>query len=260
MSFQSTLPRGERRYYCFISIPFIVFQSTLPRGERPTCARTHARTHKCFNPRSHEGSDKAAGNLRAAVKVSIHAPTRGATTKHGKQKRAKAFQSTLPRGERPFIDNYPISQRAFQSTLPRGERHELSCKTRCKQMFQSTLPRGERLIYHFIYHIKKLFQSTLPRGERRARACTYTRTHIVSIHAPTRGATLSEVAEGITASVSIHAPTRGATYIYIIYYFRNKFQSTLPRGERLIALKTPPNLSCFNPRSHEGSDSILLST
>ncbi len=55
--------------------------------------------------------------------------------------------------------------------------------------------------------------------------------------------------------ISIHAPTRGATYqqvhftvAYII------FQSTLPREERLRQTRTGVQGKYFNPRSHERSD------
>ena len=78
--------------------------------------------------------------------------------------------------------------------------------------------------------------------------------------------------------ISIHAPTRGATIAGVNnYYAAIQFQSTLPRGERLCGGRlqrpvagisihaptrgaTPPsekflsNKAYFNPRSHEGSD------
>ena len=56
------------------------FQSTLPRGERPASKSTvNAITD--FNPRSHEGSDVACFILHVVlVSISIHAPTRGATS------------------------------------------------------------------------------------------------------------------------------------------------------------------------------------
>ena len=55
-----------------------------------------------FNPRSREGSDRAASsNKEKRYQISIHAPARGATIFFTRfaQKYAK-FQSTLPRGER----------------------------------------------------------------------------------------------------------------------------------------------------------------
>ena len=58
---------------------------------------------------------------------------------------------------------------------------------------------------------QKSFQSTLPRGERQAADSIQARKGIISIHAPTRGATAVENPVGIISGISIHAPTRGAT-------------------------------------------------
>ena len=55
----------------------------------------------------------------------------------------------------------------------------------------------------------------------------------VSIHAPTRGATVELANKVRKCLVSIHAPTRGAT----------RFRSY-----------SPPSFSSFNPRTHEGCD------
>ena len=98
-----------------------VFQSTLPRGERLLmfCLIVPLLN---FNPRSHEGSDILPVPPPAAVSISIHAPTRGATVIYSHKKESRRFQSTLPRGERQrrFL-KFP-SEQGFQSTLPRGER------------------------------------------------------------------------------------------------------------------------------------------
>ena len=40
IKFQSTLPRGERRYIIMTTLAYTKFQSTLPRGERPASVRT----------------------------------------------------------------------------------------------------------------------------------------------------------------------------------------------------------------------------
>ena len=79
---------------------FLIFQSTLPREERHVQAkymvamsdfnpRSHERSDDGingiiqntmnFNPRSHERSDKYTATLTKTDKISIHAPTRGAT-------------------------------------------------------------------------------------------------------------------------------------------------------------------------------------
>ena len=55
--------------------------------------------------------------------------------------------------------------------------------------------------------------------------------------------------------VSIHAPTRGATLPRLrLNGLRGVFQSTLPRGERHNRQSIHIEAVSFNPRSHEGSD------
>ena len=55
---------------------------------------------------------------------------------------------------------------------------------------------------------------------------------VISIHVPTRGATLSELLEVIII-VSIHAPTRGATRMRRYGFMEQTlFQSTRPHGAR----------------------------
>ena len=58
-----------------------------------------------------------------------------------------------------------------------------------------------------------------------------------------------------TPDISIHAPTRGATMFCLVMHLSSRFQSTLPRGERLHSSVTVQSPLYFNPRSHEGSDS-----
>ena len=54
--------------------------------------------------------------------------------------------------------------------------------------------------------------------------------------------------------VSIHAPTRGATNRTYDATTDDQFQSTPPRGERRIAHTTLRPTTSFNPRSRAGSD------
>ena len=54
--------------------------------------------------------------------------------------------------------------------------------------------------------------------------------------------------------ISIHAPTRGATAVCDRFSMGLKFQSTLPREERLLWLHLFLRIRYFNPRSHERSD------
>ena len=57
--------------------------------------------------------------------------------------------------------------------------------------------------------------------------------------------------------ISIRAPARGATGLPFRCPVRQKFQSALPRGERLQQLRYAPEPKHFNPRSREGSDGCV---
>ena len=57
---------------------------------------------------------------------------------------------------------------------------------------------------------------------------------LISIHAPTRGATDDTKNLVDTIKISIHAPTRGATLIVDEAQVLCEFQSTLPQEERLF--------------------------
>ena len=104
------------------------FQSTLPHGERPQASRPPV-SRSGFNPRSHKGSDNMTVQLQPIRRVSIHAPTWGATQIMGYASVLDQFQSTLPHGERLVVSLRLVLNLVFQSTLPHGERHIDYCIT-----------------------------------------------------------------------------------------------------------------------------------
>ena len=59
-----------------------------------------------------------------------------------------------------------------------------------------------------------------------------TQRYLVSIHAPTRGATSCSTLDSARRNVSIHAPTRGATPNRVHGELKDMFQSTHPHGVR----------------------------
>ena len=79
----------------------------------------------------------------------------------------------------------------------------------------------------------QVFQSTLPRRERPEGYNAQKQAVNISIHAPTKGATVPIDAFIVISEISIHAPTKGATQV-------NAFMIIW--------------ITDFNPRSHEGSD------
>ena len=75
------------------------FQSTHPRGVRHAGARMTA-ILRDFNPRTHVGCDGVLCGTGLGVKISIHAPTWGATQCFVPMASVLEFQSTHPRGVR----------------------------------------------------------------------------------------------------------------------------------------------------------------
>ena len=159
---------------------------------------------------------------------------------------------------------WSLSLRRFQSTLPRRERHDGTISD--DQDVQSFNPRsheGSDYVFNgflfrwarfnprshegsdkqtdYFHLFKKLFQSTLPRRERLSKAKVKWK-YGVSIHAPTKGATLLRRRQRLDLilfqstlprrerhtsvrsvyshfRVSIHAPTKGAT-IHDLFSFK----------------------------------------
>ena len=160
--------KGSDRYLS-ISVRAREFQSTLPQGERRESGSQMCLVHRDFNPRSHKGSD---GNPEArcawCIGISIHAPTRGATTfppaRYGHPGR---FQSTLPQGER--LKN-SVGNRLGMNFNPRSHKgSDRSCGERGQPDIYFNPRSHKGSDFHF-YVWKDPKQ--------------------ISIHAPTRGATL----------------------------------------------------------------------
>ena len=209
--FQSTHPLGVRLLNAVISASKEAFQSTHPLGVRLL------RPCSCYS--------------------------------HSK------FQSTHPLGVRPSKSKLKLSSysfnprthsgcdsssalassfaRSFQSTHPLGVRQAFDTICSLSAEFQSTHPLGVRLNYRNFKNLVNMFQSTHPLGVRLSAQSWAFRCQVVSIHAPTRGATFVSEKIATFAAVSIHAPTRGATHINI--KFLKLFKS-------------------FNPRTHSGCD------
>ena len=167
----------------------------------------------CFNPRAHAGRD-----------VADRDPPLGPIQ----------FQSTRPRGARPTLTDPFAFGWVFQSTRPRGARLRLGKRIAARRAFQSTRPRGARRIDGRVHPVGGRFQSTRPRGARRYRRPIRRPGPTVSIHAPTRGATLLAGEEG--AEVKCFNPRAHAGRDY-------------PQGRRRRLR------GCFNPRAHAGRDS-----
>ena len=119
-----------------------------------------------FNPRSHEGSDVRCTIHPTRNKISIRAPTRGATQSFGKPNLKRLFQSALPRGERHRSGTSAACHGNFNPRSHEGSDSATTYANGWTVIFQSALPRGERLLTSAKRYRIFAFQSALPRGER----------------------------------------------------------------------------------------------
>ena len=149
------------------------------------------------------------------------------------QQSAMAFQSTLPRGERPGVaDELTLNDRVSIHAPARGAT-KAAAPWPATRWFQSTLPRGERPASSLQSPVKE-FQSTLPRGERPHAG--EGRPHCYRFNPRSREGSDS-------ARVNINR-TRNACF---------NPRSREGSDARVKAYPWPAR-ACFNPRSREGSD------
>ena len=190
--FQSTLPREERQQTAAADVKREDISIHAPtRGATQKLGiasvkmydfnpRSHERSDPCgwcyrlrqiyFNPRSHERSDGDVNKIDCGGSViSIHAPTRGATFVPRRISRYIVISIHAPtRGATYDQDMYNEQAVNFN---PRS--HE---RSDCQALF--------------FVRTNRRFQSTLPREERHAGGANDGDQSDISIHAPTRGATL----------------------------------------------------------------------
>ena len=81
---------------------------------------------------------------------------------------------------------------------------------------------------------------------------------VISIHAPTRGATIPNIDIPDVAGFQSTLPREERLSFPCNISFHLIFQSTLPREERQHTIKFLCVMSDFNPRSHERSDRYNL--
>ena len=170
-----------------------------------------------------------------------------------------AFQSTLPRRERPCQGrpsascHWHFNPRSREGSDGTGRQPRPSCPE-----FQSTLPRRERQLRVRPAHEQNLFQSTLPRRERPL----HPEYHPPQYHFNPRSREGSDLGTQQDArpeqQFQSTLPRRERRVRSAVVDGIIRFQSTLPRRERRPANGrfrcAPPH---FNPRSREGSDSTL---
>ena len=210
------------------------FQSTRPRGARLD----------------------AVSVLVGHVRVSIHAPARGATRASSAQARPRSsFNPRAREGRDPaltaaawacsWVSIHAPARGATRRVLvnlgyvavsihaPARGATRLDPVRGRGMKFQSTRPRGARRQDSLYAQASSAFQSTRPRGARLGLALGLGRDLGVSIHAPARGATMLR---GILRLCVLFQSTRprGARQTQLNNArTAQEFQSTRPRGARL---------------------------
>ena len=196
-----------------------------------------------------------------AAWISIHAPAKGATCHHCHDIEHMAFQSTLPRRERPLgvcyifkrliisihapakgatvlsVEQFSFTK-GFQSTLPRRERRRPTTPNKTSIAISIHAPAKGATQNQYAPSSRQQFQSTLPRRERHGLRLPAIRAYSISIHAPAKGATLRSDYTGLRRTNFNPRSREGSD------------QAQAAHRQR------PPN---FNPRSREGSDIQLRS-
>ena len=187
-TFQSTRPRGTRRYPTddkgrrhrfnprvragrdFIEPPEVGspsrFQSTRPRGTRPTTESGHcppdmfqSTRPRGTRPESHYGRG-GTGGFNPRVRAGRDPATRSIGTR-------VTFQSTRPRGTRLNLRVNHIRRQCVSIHASARDATYLGGVPSGSYRFQSTRPRGTRHIVLIVFPPCHWFQSTRPRGTRR---------------------------------------------------------------------------------------------
>ena len=167
--------------------------------------------------------------------VSIHAPTRGATSEVPPGcGRVAGFQSTRPRGARLAKISQSVLPREVSIHAPtRGATLTGEAALAMRKSFNPRAHEGRDSSKWITGLPLSVFQSTRPRGARPAVSLCGGSARMVSIHAPTRGAT--------RCLPDPSSPSPGFN----------------PRAHEGRDSRCSPGAGgrvCFNPRAHEGRD------
>ena len=153
-----------------------------------------------FNPRSHERSDYESQVLNQLKRISIHAPTRGATYALYLM-RAVFYFNPRSHERSDFIKVWKRRNYKMISIHAPTRGATRDCQLCRKQGLYFNPRSHERSDSNGLM----MFDDTL-----------------ISIHAPTRGATWIDWKSANDKVISIHAPTRGATAILhkkFVYFY-----------------------------------------
>ena len=149
------------------------------------------------------------------------------------------FQSTLPRRERrtPTRSRWPTNY--FNPRSREGSDSAAIARVSAWPNFNPRSREGSDGSNLPQFVIDKLFQSTLPRRERRGELLQ-DGVHIISIHAPAKGATCFGRPKNYWSRFQSTLPRRERPHCGVQERPLQIFQSTLPRRERPFSADASP--------------------
>ena len=165
--FQSTHPHGVRPSHLRRCTGRAKFQSTHPHGVRLGLSVDKDKNKKFQSTHPH---GVRQGRLLCSCKglrVSIHAPARGATEANYSDEILQEFQSTHPHGVRRAQPSLTKERTGCFNPRTRTGCDRLHCRQSARSLlFQSTHPHGVRPENWSLSAAKSTFQSTHPHGVR----------------------------------------------------------------------------------------------
>ncbi len=192
-----------------------LFQSTHPCGARHAVTVAGDNRVRVSIHAPVRGATVLEAEGSVELQVSIHAPVRGATTSEspGRTRAGVSIHAPVRGATRSSCRPAGLSRVSIHAPV-RGATREERC-SRPARRFQSTRPCGARRIFRLSHVVAR----------------------VVSIHAPVRGATAVLLYVVTHERVSIHAPVRGATHTHcneqpLSHSFNPRARAGRDRGSR----------------------------
>ena len=168
-TFQSTRPRGARRFVGISVFALLLFQSTRPRGARPNTTPKFSFLLGFQSTRPRGARHKSCTLQCTPRMISIHAPAWGATAFVDRAFNAREFQSTRPRGARPCDLSHSRQCIYISIHAPAwGATRTVRQSRRGARHFNPRARVGRDTPFQERYRRYTVFQSTRPRGARHA--------------------------------------------------------------------------------------------
>ena len=194
--------------------------------------------HRSFNPRTHTGCDLSVFDDCETIDiVSIHAPTRGATTfSHSNKVRINCFNPRTHTGCDFLKSRFVIWLVCFNPRTHTG--CDVMCKCFCLSWGSCFNPRthtgcDDPCLLLALGPFR--FQSTHPHGVRLLPFLGFVNISNVSIHAPTRGATTYAVTPfPVSCKFQSTHPHGVRHHVIEVKIIIRRFQSTHPHGVRQL--------------------------